>query len=443
MLRRVFLMKAGFCLLLFAAAAFAQVQDPNAQAQVDVGPTILSPTDMQVPIQIVNETASGNSFDYFFVADGFFNTGVPVYRSAANPNGYGNSAGFDGGGGLNLNHRFRRGSVTVSYSGTWHQYTNSDFYSGFQQGLNASFKYALTKRLFVSLGQSVSTSPNGLGSYQLTQNPFVGPNGNAGLSRVFVTSGSLIYQATQRLSYVFGGSFFAAQYPSYSTGNSLGGQGSAGIDYRTSKKTTLGFTYSFAHYSYSLNNDTTNSQTGFFSFAHEITPRTQFTLAAGVTSAAVTQGILFGVPPNQILGIYKHTSVFPYFSGSISHAARHASFSAQASQNALAGNGTFNTSKAITVSTSASYAPSERWAISGSGGYQHLSSLSTLEQTSNSYSSGFFGGGFNYKLTRHFGLKANVGYSLYDYYGNTSTHPMTSLAFGIVYTSGNRPIILY
>jgi hypothetical protein len=436
-------MKAGFCLLLFAAAAFSQTQDPNAQAQVDVGPTILSPTDMQVPVQIAQETTGGNSFDYFLFTDGFFNTGVPIYKSTANSSGYSNSAGFDGGGGLDLHHRFRRGSISVSYSGAWHQYTNSGFYSGFQQGLNASFKYALTKRFLLSLGQSISTSPNGLGSYQLAQNPFVGANGNAGQTRAFVTNGTLTYQATNRLSYVFGGSFYASQYPSYSTGNSLGGQGSAGLNYRTSKKTTLGFSYLFAHYSYSLNNDSTNSQTGFVSLAHEITARTQFTLAGGVTSAAVTQEILLGVPPNQLLGIYKSTSVFPYFSGTLSHTARHANFALLASQNALAGNGTFNTSKAITVSASASYSPSERWAISGSGGYQHLSSLSSVQQTSNSYGSGFGGAGFNYKLTRHFGLKASAGFGIYDYYGNTSTHPQTSLSFGIVYTSGDRPIVLY
>src|SRR5271167_1245430 len=104
-------MRVGLCLLFFAAAGFAQVQDSGAQQQADVGPTILSQTDMQVPAQVSREKGA-NSFDYFLYADGFYSTGIQVYNQPGQ-SGYGDSPGFDVGGGIDLNHHFRRGTLSL------------------------------------------------------------------------------------------------------------------------------------------------------------------------------------------------------------------------------------------------------------------------------------------------------------------------------------------
>jgi hypothetical protein len=433
-------MRVGFCLLFFAVVAFAQPQQNGGQQTADVGPTILSQSDMQVPAVVAREKG-GNSFDYFLFSDGFFNTGVPV-NNESSVGTYGNSAGFDVGGGLDFYHYFSRGSVSVNYSGSYHDYSNTTYYSGFQQGLNFNFKYSLAKHLLLGLQQGISTAPNGIGSYQLTQNPYVGANGLAGQSRLYITSVSLVYQASNRLSYQFGGEFFASQYRPNNINDSLGGQGSAGVNYRTSKKTTLGFTYSYAHFGYSQLNDVSNSQTAYFTFAHEISPRTQFSLAGGVTSVAVSQSILFGDPPIPVS--FHNTTVFPYFNGRLNHTGRRASVGVQASQSVLAGNGQLNTSKAITVSGNVSYTPSQRWAFSANGGYQHLEALSSASQApSSSYGSGFGNIGLTYKLSRHFGLKSSFGFGIFDGYNNVSNTPTTFLSFGIIFTSGDRPVLFF
>src|SRR5271170_2310990 len=347
-------MKVGLCLLFFAMAGFAQAQDPSAQ-QADVGPTILSRTDMQVPAE-VPRPASGNSFDFFLFSDGIYNINVPVYNQSS-PGAYGNSAGFDVGGGLDLYHRFKRGSVSLTYSGSWRDYSNSNLYSGVQQGLNFNFKYALSRHLTLFLLQNIATAPNGIGAYQFSQNPYAGSNGEAGESRLFLTGGGLTYQQTTRLSYVVSGDLFISQYHPYNAYGSLGGQGTGSINYRISRQATIALAYSYSHFTYTQNsNDVTSSQTGYATYAYAITPRTQFAVSGGVTSSAVTQAELLGTPP--LLGIFHSTTTFPYFNGNLRHTARLGSASIQASQNVLAGNGVLGTSKTISVSGNVTYSPS-------------------------------------------------------------------------------------
>src|SRR5208283_7677 len=121
-------MRLCVCLLFITAAALAQAQNPGAPEQDDVGPTILSRTDMQVPAAVAGEKA-GNHFDYFLFSDGIFSTGVQQYNQAPTTAAYGDTAGFDVGGGLDLYHEFRRGSISLAYGGSWHEYTNSNYYN--------------------------------------------------------------------------------------------------------------------------------------------------------------------------------------------------------------------------------------------------------------------------------------------------------------------------
>jgi hypothetical protein len=431
-------MKVGLCLLFLVTAGVAQAQDPGAQ-QADVGPTILSRTDMQVPVELPRP-ANGNSFDFFLFADGIYNINVPVYNQST-PGTYGDSPGFDVGGGLDLYHRFQRGSISLTYAGSWREYSNSNLYSGVQQGLNFNFKYLLSRRLTLSLLQNIATAPNGIGAYQFAQNPYAGSNGEAGESRLFLTGGGLNYQQTTRFSYQFSGDFFVSQYHPYNAYNSLGGQGTGSINYRISRQATIAFSYSYLHFNYSNVGNVSSNQMGYATYAYAITPRTQFSVSGGVTSASLKEEILVGTPP--LLGVFHSTTVFPYFNGNLTHTARRGSASIQASQSVLAGNGILGTSKAISVSGSAAYSPSPKWALSGTAGYQHLTALGLQMQTGNSYGNGFVGLGFSYKLSRHFGLRSNFNYGLYDNYGNVGRNATGMVSFGITFTSGDRPVISF
>jgi hypothetical protein len=434
-------MKVGLCLLLVAAARFLQAQqDSGTQQQADVGPTILSRTDMQVPAEIAREKGV-NSFDYFFSVDGLFSTGVPGYTQASH-GAYGNSGGFDAGGGLDLHHNFRRGTLSLQYFGSWNEYTNSSYYSGLRQGLNFTLAYALTRHLSLSASQGIATAPNGIGAYQFSESGVAASNGLAGQSRVYVTAGSLTYQQTARLSYTLVGSFYASQYRPVSTYDSLGGLATGSINYRTSKKATISFAYSFSHFSYSQNSaDISNNQTVDATYAYAWSPRTQFAISGGATSSAISQGFLLPTTP-PLLETLHSTTTFPYFAAHLAHQARQVSASLQASQSALSGNGYRGASKALMGSGTLAYTPSPKWALSGTAGYQYLTALGT-PQTSAHNSNGFGGISFNYKLSTHFGLHSSFQFYTYNAYGTTGSQPTTTLSFGITYSSGDRPIVFF
>jgi hypothetical protein len=434
-------MKVGLCLLFFVAAGFLQAQqDSGTPQQADVGPTILSPMDMQVPAQVAREKGT-NSFDYFFNVDGFFSTGVPVY-SQTSQGAYGNSAGFDAGGGLDLHHIFRRGSVSLQYFGNWYQYSNSTYYSGLRQGLNFTLTYALTRRLSLSASEGIATAPNGIGASQFSESGIAASNGLAGQSRVYVTAGSLTYQQTARLSYTLVGDFYATQYRPVSTYDSLGGLATGAVNYRTSKKATISFAYSFSHFTYSQSSaDISNNQSVYGTYAYAWSPRTQFSISGGATSSAVSQGFLLPTTPPLLETLHSRTT-FPYFAANLSHQVRRVSASVQASQSALSGNGYLGASKALLVSGTVAYTPSPKWAVSATAGYQYLTALGTIQTSTNS-SNGFGSVGLSYKLSRYFGLHSSLNYYVYDYYGSVGSQPTTSISFGITFNSGDRPIIFF
>lgn len=432
-------MKVGLCLLLFAMAGYSQVQDPAAQQQADVGPTILSQTDMQVPVQVAREKGA-NSFDYFFMVDGFYSTGVPVYNQTTN-GGYGNSPGFDAGGGLDLHHNFRRGSVSLEYSGTWREYANSNYYNGYRQGLNFVLRYALTRRLQLSVRQTIASAPNGTGAYQFSQSGVASTSGLAGESSIFVTSGMLTYQQSARLSYDIVGDFYASVYRPVTTYDSLGGGATGSINYRTSKKTTLSFAYSFSHFSYPGDaNTNSNNQTAYGTYAYEVSPRTQVAVSGGATTASITQTVQLGGPPPSLETIHS-TTTFPYFMAQARHQARRVSTSIQAYQRVLSGNGYLGVSKALGFSGFVGYTPSPKWALSGSAGYQYLTVLGSTTGSNNA--NAFASIGLSYKLSRHFGLHSGFHYYSFDYYGNVGRQPTSSVTFGLTFNSGDRPIIFF
>ncbi len=432
-------MRVGLCLLFFAAVGLAQVQDSDTQQQSDVGPTILSRTDMQVPAEVSREKG-GNSFDYFLYADGFFSTGVQVYNQPSQ-GGYGNSPGFDVGGGLDLHHKFRRGKISLQYFGSWREYENSIYYQGYTQGLNFNFQYQLTRRLMFSVRQGISTAPNGTGAYQFSQSGIAGTTGLAGESRIYVTTGTLVYQQTPRLSYDVVGDFYVSQYRPDNTYDSVGGFATASVNYRTTKKATVSFAYTFGHFSYSQNNnDVSNNQTAFVTYAYAASARTEFAVSGGATYAALTQGIEIGTPP--LLETVHNTTVFPYFAAHVAHQTGRVNLTLQASQRVLSGNGYLGTSKDLSFSAGVHYSPSVKWALSGIAGYSYLSALGTT-QTSANNGSAFAGVSLNYKLSRHFGLKAGYHYYSYDYYGTVGRQPSSTVTFGITFNSGDRPILFF
>jgi hypothetical protein len=433
-------MRVGLCLVFLAAVGLLHAQqDSSTQQQADVGPTILSPMDMQVPAQVAGEKGT-NYFDYFFNFDGLFSTGVPV-NNQASQNAYGNSAGFDAGGGIDAHHNFRRGSISVQYSASWRQYTNSDYYNGLRQGLNFALKYDLTRRLSLSAHQGIVTAPNGTGIYQFSESGVASSSGLPGEDRIYLTAGTLTYQQSARLSYDIVGDFYATQYRPVSTYDSLGGAATGSINYRASKKATISFSYSYSHFTYSQNSDDiSNNQTAYGTYAYEWSPRTQFSVSGGATSASVTQGIFLGTP--LVFETFHSTTTFPYFAASLSHQARRVSASVQAYQRVLSGNGYLGTSKSLGFSSSVGYTPSQKLALSGIAGYQYLTALGTTPTVGNN-SNAFAGISLNYKLSKHFGLKSSFHVYSYDYYGSVGRQPTTTISFGITYSSGDRPIIFF
>ena len=187
-------------------------------------------------------------FNFFAFGNGIYDTALP--KLTADSSGYGGAFGYDVGGGVTAGHNFKKGVFSLSYKADYRHYSGTTYASGTNQSFSALYSTRLNRQWslalegsggVISYGGQFYGADTGLGSSVLT-NPL------SSQSRFASASLSLTYQQTRRLSYTLGGQFFLNNYNYAGAVNSIGGSGTASINYRTTARTTIGGTYSRSYF---------------------------------------------------------------------------------------------------------------------------------------------------------------------------------------------------
>jgi hypothetical protein len=398
-------------------------------------------------------TLDSQFFEHDFVnlyafGNGSYDTALPKVTSAGT--GYGGAFGYDVGGGISAGHELKDGTFSFSYRGDYRHYNGSTYSNGTNQTLNLLFSKRLNRQwsVLVQAGGGIVSYGGQVFSESATPGTNVLSNPLSSESRFANAGFTLTYQQTRRLSYTLGGQGFYNNYNYAGAISSVGGTGTASINYRTTARTTIGGSYSRSYFVYTGSSGKTDIDSGFLTLQHTFSARWFGSVSGGV-SRARTHGII--TEPITILldqqlvtgyvtGPYSHTSISPSFQGSLTYHNRHSLLSFSGGQGVNAGNGTLLTSKNLYGGTTFSVTH-KLTNFSLSGGYSRLSSLANT--VSERYSSATFSAAYGFNIVRFLSCNLRYDFIHYDNLYDLNGVNENRFTLGLSFSSKSIPLSLF
>ncbi|MES1262422.1 MAG: hypothetical protein ABUS49_11860, partial [Acidobacteriota bacterium] len=223
-----------------------------------------------------------------------YQTGLPAGASTA-PGVYPttSSFGYNATWGITGRHLWKHDQVGLDYHGSADQYGGYRAYNGVNHLLNVDFAHAFSRHLILNLvgGGAIYSQ-----SYSL-ENAIVGPGSVANINlsaspnlqvldqgtRQWTNQATLTWKKSARLSFTAGGGLFFVERTGVGIAGNTGRQAQADVNYRYTRKTTVGVYYSFTDYAFTHRVSLVNFHTlgGIYSYA--LNRSTQIRLRAGAS----------------------------------------------------------------------------------------------------------------------------------------------------------------
>ncbi len=418
-------------LLMTAGAAAAQQADEPAPST-----------------SLVSQFFDNDFVDIFAFGNGTYDTALPLLRGGSG--GYGPAWGLSAGGGLTVGHKLKGGSFSLSYRGDYRHYFSNTYSGGTDQSLSILYSKRLSQHWSFGAQASGGTIVYGGSFYGGVAGGDTGALTNPLSSQSrFVNSGlNLTYEQTRRLSYTFGGQFFLSNYNYAGATNSLGGAGTAAINYRTTARTTIGASYTRTYFTYGQSRGQTSVDGAFLTGSHIFPSHWTASISAGV-SHTHSQGtiiepitILLGqqLVSGFIIGPYNRTYYAPSFTLSVSRNVKRSLFTVSGGQGINAGNGTFLASKDQFVSGTLSFTHQLR-NLSFAGAYTRLTSVANTVSTQYTMATASVSYGFN--IVKY--VNGNIRYDFihYDNLYQLNGLNESRFSFGFSFDSKSVPLTLF
>jgi hypothetical protein len=196
-------------------------------------------------------------------------------------------------------HTFKRDLLMLDYHGDMSRYGSNSNYNGTNQSLNFSLRHMISRRVsltYTSVGSILSRNssligpletPGSVASLNLAATPtsqIVDEGTRQWLNQVGVA-----WQKSSRLSFNAGGGLFFVDRTGANSISNSGIQAQGEVNYRLTRKTTVGSYYSFTSYTYSHQLNVANFHTVGGIYSYSLNRGTEIRVRAGV-SAIESQG---------------------------------------------------------------------------------------------------------------------------------------------------------
>ncbi len=349
-------------------------------------------------------------------------------------------------------HYFRRDQVSVNYTGNFSQYSGLGAYNGANNSIAATYSHLLSRRLTLNLvGNGSILSQN----YVLENQP-VGPETIANInlssspniqiydtgSKQFSSQADVTWQKTSRLSFSMGTSYFSISRDSPQLLGMTGQQARGDVNYRLTRKMTIGSYYSFSHYVYphGFGNSDINTFGGIYSYAFNRTMQLRFrgglsyVESVGFETVAINPLIaaLLGVNTGVIdaYTTYKTSDFSVQFVKDFRHGA---TASLAYAHGISPGNGVFQASEQESMSANLTTKVFRTYSFSASLGRDTLSSIS---QNLGKYQSEYARISLNRAYRRGVGLSLGLEYRYFDVSGLGFLRNQLRITSGVSWGSG-------
>jgi len=373
--------------LVRAIATLASVSPLLAQYG---GPAILargqSPASM---------SATHIDFRPYLTLNGSYDSGlngVAVDSNGAlvNDASYGVSVGF----GISGFHSWKHTRVGLDYSGGFSHYSRT-FYDGFSgQSFNLSISHQLSRHAMVSLNNSAGLYGSNRTAPSLPQTVDFDPTTTYVPTNDFFdnrtislsSQASLTVQRSTRLSLSMGGDGFMTRRRSTALYGVTGIGAHGDVQYRITRRSTVGAIYQYMHYGFTRIFSSTDSHAIAASYSLAISRSTQVSAFGGVSryetifvqTVAIDPAIaaLIGISSAQRVAYQKNYA--PNVAFRFAKTVPRGTIFVNASHLLIPGNGLFLTSTSTNVGLGYNYVGLRRWAISAGGNYDRSNSVGNV-----------------------------------------------------------------
>jgi hypothetical protein len=376
-----------FLLLGLSAPLGAQYTGPAMLTRGEV------PLSMQ-PLQI--------DFRPYLMLSGIYDGGFTGI--SADPNAVGDVYGVEASFGVYGLHRWKHTSLGLDYRGSLTHYTQRSSSDSMDHTVSLGLTRQTSRHTALSLRESAGTYTRSFGMFSYggmgTYDPTMGylPNNEYYDNRTtFLSShADLTYRKSARLSFNFGGDFFAVHYRSPALYGMNGTSARGDISYRISRHSSLGLGYSFSRYRFSRQIGGTDTHSLVGTYGLRLGKNVEFSLYGGIVRAESQFVRLVGLDPAiaALLGTPTQLALAYRLDNGVSaggrllRSFRHSSLSFGVSHGITPGNGIFLTSAVTSATAEYSFTGPRRWNVGLSAMYSRADANSDLTGNYSNFTGG-------------------------------------------------------
>ena len=354
-------------------------------------------------------------------------------------------------------HSWRHTKVGLNWSTSFSHYTQASFFDSTGQNLLLGVTQQLSRHATFSWNNAASLTGSNLASPTLPSTVQFDPSTANLPSNEFFdnrtltlnSQGALSVQRSTRLSLSIGGGAFMTRRRSTALYGVTGETASGDLQYRMTRRSTVGAMYSFSHYSFTGIFSSTDAHTVAGVYSVQISRTSEFSGSAGITryetkfvqSVPIDPAVAALIGVSTGLRVSYQTNTIPYFNGRISRTLPKGTLFASSSYGLMPGNGLFLTSTALTIQGGYGYTGLRKWSIAAGGGYNRSRSVGNVLGLYGSYSA-------NVSISRQVApiTHGTLGFSLRKYdSGDFKNYNKWSCAVnaGLAFSPGNVPLRLW
>ena len=337
------------------------------------------------------------------------------------------STGVEIAGGISGSHHWRHTSIGLSYRGDYNMYFRNGRYDTTDHSFLLGVTHQFSRHIFLSWSNSVGIINRDYGllstlsqTVQFDPSQTYVPTTDFFNNRtIFVSSAAnVVIQKSVRLSFSLGGGLFTDIHNSPALYNVLGNTAYGDVQYRLSRRATIGGFYSYGHFRYSQLVSDSDIHSGAATFGYRLSRWWEFSGYGGF--ARLESKFIQDVPVDPavaaIIGISESSEVYysvryvPTFAARMSRTFHTGVLSGTVSEGVTPGNGLFLTSRTTNVSVGYTYTGLRKWSFAATVNDQISKSVGNVTGGYGTLSAGI-------NLSRHIahGFHAVAGITLYSY----------------------------
>lgn len=329
---------------------------------------------------------------------GLRNIGLDSTGNLINSNAVGTSLIF----GVSGTHAWRHDSLGMSYRGMLTHLVGESGYDSLDQSMMLGYKHQLSRHMTASLRESAGMLTRNFGLTSLPSTvpfdpstTFVPTTDYFDNRTIYLDSAaSLALQKTSRLSFSFGGESIRTIRRSKALHSETGYVARGDMQYRMTRRTTVGLGYTYLRFQYSGAVGQTDAHGALASYSIRISRAVEFSAYGGpmfveskfietVAPDPVIQ-VLLGIGASQQVAYNKRTLLNA--AGRISRTFRTGVVYAGGGRSVTPGNGLFMTSYTTQALAGYSYTGLRRWSAAASLSYARADAAGTIQGIYSGYS---------------------------------------------------------